>query len=143
MPTPESPLRSRPFHWDYVIDLTDLDYMNIVGNAAWLLILQKARGDLLRQLGYPIERLFEDGIGGVVQEARVLYLRSGRFMDPIRVETVATDPTNTGLILRHRVTHSATGKLLIKGELSMVFVDNGNGYKGMAMPEEIRRGLFG
>lgn len=134
---------SRPFEWDYVIDLTDLDYMNIVGNAAWLLILQKARGDVLRQLGYPIERLFNEGLGGVVQEARILYIRSGRYMDRVRVRTVATDPSETGVILRHHVTHAETGKLLIKGELTLVFVDNSANYKGTPMPEEIRRGLFG
>ena len=133
---------SKKFLMDYTIDLTDLDYMNIVGNAAWLLILQKARGNLLEQLGYPLSRLFSEGIGGVVNEARILYVRGGRFGDRVTIETEATDPFDRGAILRHRILN-AQGKIMVKASLTLVFVSNADGYRGTAMPEEIRKGLFG
>ncbi len=132
-------MRSRPFYWKTTIDLTDLDYMNIVGNAAWLLVLQKARGDLLQQLEYPLPELFRDGIGGVVNEARILYVRPGKFCDAVTIETVVETFSDTCALLHHRVLNDQN-RIMVKATLTIVFVD-ATTHKGIPIPERLKKSL--
>jgi len=72
---------------NFKVRLDDLDYMGIVGNAQWLIFLERTRIELLEALGFPFADMQKKGVGGVVARAEVNYLRPARFGDVLSVQT--------------------------------------------------------
>jgi acyl-CoA thioester hydrolase len=131
---------SKQFRFDYRVRLDDLDYMGIVGNSDWLTFLERARADLLAAVGYPMERFFAEGLGGVVADLRVRYLRPARFGAIVSVRVSARELGDTSGVLDY-VAEGPDGKAYIQAETKMVFV--GKDGRPVRMPDEIRAALTG
>ena len=124
---------------EYRIRLDDLDYMGIVGNASWLILLQRVRSDVLRKLGYPVEQMMADGFGAVVASARIKYLQPARYAETVIIRVTPIDPTESSITLNYEAINQ-NGKPLIDATLQLVFIDHAG--KRMSIPQEIRARLF-
>ncbi len=122
--------------FSYRINLDDLDYMGIVGHANWLLILQRARIELLEALGLSYEFLTQSGTTAVVKSIAMEFLAPARHRDPIRVSVEPVNWTATSLSLRYLVTGPAD-KHLLECDLKLVFVDKSG--KPVRIPAELKR----
>lgn len=128
-----------PFKFNYKVRLDDLDYMGIVGNGDWMIFMERARIELLEEIGFPFSEMKRRQIGGVVAEASVKYLRPAIFGDELAVEITAHSPFEKGAGLKYRITNQR-GDDCLHADLRMVFVD-GTG-RPTTMPDEIKNKLF-
>ena len=122
----------------YTINLDDIDYMGVVGHANWLLILQRARVDLLEALGGSIEALTQAGIVAVVSEVAIRYLRPARHRDNVKVRVLPEELSKTSVLLDYTVTNAAEARL-VTAKLRIVFV--GSNGRPVSIPEHIRTAL--
>ena len=121
---------------EYDINLDDLDYAGIVGNANWLIILQRARIKFLELLGSSMNELAANDIGGVVSEANLKYLRPAKHRDQVVVEVTPSDLTKASVSLNYTV-RSNNDESLLEAHLKMVFVSNSEG-RPKRIPETLR-----
>lgn len=128
------------FQFTYRVRLDDLDYMGIVGNADWLIFLERARADLLASIDYPMKRLMDEKIGGVVADLKVKYIRPARLDDTFTILVSAKEPSDSSGTLEY-VAQSTDGKPHLKAETKMVFVDASG--RPTTIPPGIRVALFG
>lgn len=127
------------YHFTYQVRLDDLDYMNIVGNAQWMIFLERARIDLLEKIKFPFSEMIKMGIGGVVAEANVQFLKPAFFNDALTINITPHSPFSKGFKLKYTVTNQKNIACL-NAELTMVFVDK-NG-KSATTPENIKNAFF-
>jgi YbgC/YbaW family acyl-CoA thioester hydrolase len=132
-------LMPKVFRFTYAIRLDDLDFMGIVGNANWLVFMERSRTDLLAALDYPMQRMFAEKLGGVVAELKVKYLRSARLSDVITMQLTAKEPSESSCTLEY-VAESSEGKTFIKAETRMTFIDESG--RPTAIPPSILHSLF-
>mgnify|MGYP002378942684 CR=1 FL=1 len=123
---------------NFKVRLDDLDYMGIVGNAQWLIFLERTRIELLEALGFPFADMQKKGVGGVVARAEVNYLRPARFGDVLSVQTTPKVSGESSVQLSHSAL-SASGKEFIRAEISIVFV--GSDGRPVSMPPEVKSAL--
>ena len=126
------------YEFTYRVNLDDLDYMGIVGHAQWLLILQRARIDLLEALGLSYEFLAESGAAAVVRSVSIEFLAPAKHRDLIRVGIEAVELTATSLLLRY-VVSSAERKRFVACDLRLVFVAASG--RPMRIPERLKTAL--
>lgn len=93
----------KTFTHDFKIQLDDLDYMGIVGNANWQILLERARIKLLEDLGYSFLKMIENKIGGVVTEISIKYLSQGKFNNKISIEMHITEIHEKGAMINYKV----------------------------------------
>ena len=124
---------------EFPVRYDDLDAQGHVGSARWLTVLERARVDMLEQIAVPFHELQRRGVGAVVAEAHLQFLRPARFGDRIVVRITPTDPSESGLKLRYSVLNQES-KALLRAWTTMVFVDLDG--RRSAMPDDVRDRLF-
>jgi len=125
----------KTFEFNYSVRLDDLDYMSIVGNANWLIFMERARIELLQKIDFPFQKMLKRKIGGVVSESNVKYLRPARFGDVLKIIITPAIESDVSTILEYDIQNSS-GKSFVKANLKMVFVDETG--KPTFIPEEIK-----
>lgn len=89
---------------------------NHIYHSRYLDLLEAARGEFLRHLGYPLGALQEAGVVFPVIEARLRYLKPARYDDVLGVEVWPTQLEGVRLGVFHRVLREADGVVLMEGE---------------------------
>lgn len=77
----------RRYDFEIVIQETDLDLFGHVNNAAYLRLFENARWDMLSNLGIRVSEIQETGIGPVILEVQVKFLRELKARQKIRIQT--------------------------------------------------------
>ena len=108
--------------FQYTINLDDIDFMGVVGHSNWLLILQRARVQLLEAAGWSYDKMKEEGIAATVRSVSAEYLSPVLHREIIAVDIEAVDVGKTSILLRH-VGRNAIGKDVLKCDLRIVFVN--------------------
>lgn len=127
------------YNFTYQVRLDDLDYMNIVGNSEWMIFLERARIDLLEKIKFPFSEMIKIGVGGVVAEAHVKFIKPAFFNDALTINIMPHSPFSKGFKLNYLVTNQENTECLT-AELTMVFVDK-NG-RPTLVPEPIKNVFF-
>lgn len=70
-----------------LIKETYLDVYGHVNNATYLTLFEEARWDLTHQQGWGLKRIMEKGVGPVILEVTLRYLRELRLRDEIIIES--------------------------------------------------------
>lgn len=70
-----------------IIKETNLDLYRHVNNATYLILFEDARWDFINRNGYGFAKILETGLGPVVLEVSMRYLKELRLHDEIRIET--------------------------------------------------------
>ncbi len=127
------------YFFKYKVRLDDLDYMGIVGNAQWMIFLERARIDLLEKANLPFSEMKRQQIGGVVAEANIKFLKPAFFDDELEINVRPHSPFSKGLVISYKVKNQHNMDCLV-ADITIIFVDS-NG-KSIQLPENIKNKFF-
>lgn len=111
------------FTCELTVRAADLNYGNHVGNDSILTIMQEARIQFYRGLGYRDELSFEGTIGHIVADAAVVYKSEAFLGDVLAIEVALTDFNKYGFDMFYRLRNKQTGKDVAIGKTGIVFFD--------------------
>lgn len=111
------------FTCELTVRAADLNYGNHVGNDSILTLMQEARIQFYRSLGYRNELSFEGTIGHIVADAAVVYKSEAFLGDVLAIEVALTDFNNYGFDMFYRLRNKETGKDVAIGKTGIVFFD--------------------
>ena len=92
---------------------------NHVYHSRYLDMLEEARGEFMRAIGFPLQKLQDDGYFYPVLEARIRYLAMARYDDELIIEVWIRTLTRVRLTICHRIL-LATGKVILEAETDHV-----------------------
>jgi thioesterase-3 len=75
------------FSYPIVIKESHLDTFGHVNNAAYLVMLEDARWDLITKNGYGLKMIQETGLGPTILELKLTFLKELRLREEIIIET--------------------------------------------------------
>lgn len=111
------------FMCELTVRATDLNYGNHVGNDSILTLMQEARIQFYRSLGYRNELSFEGTIGHIVADAAVVYKSEAFLGDVLVIEVALTDFNKYGFDMFYRLRNKETAKDVAIGKTGIVFFD--------------------
>lgn len=111
------------FTCELTVRAADLNYGNHVGNDSILALMQEARIQFYRNLGYLNELSFEGTIGHIVADAAVVYKSEAFLGDVLVIEVALTDFNKYGFDMFYRLRNKETGKDVAIGKTGIVFFD--------------------
>jgi acyl-CoA thioester hydrolase len=103
------------FHYRHRVIYAECTVGNHIYHSRYLDILEAARGEFLRSIGHPVERLQNDGFIFPVLELTVRYQRPARYDDwlDVRVKLIQLEGVRLGV---HHAVCSDAGQLLVEAE---------------------------
>lgn len=111
------------FTCELTVRAADLNYGNHVGNDSILTLMQEARIQFYRSLGYRNELSFEGTIGHIVADAAVVYKSEAFLGDVLVIEVALTDFNKYGFDMFYRLRNKETNKDVTIGKTGIVFFD--------------------
>jgi acyl-CoA thioester hydrolase len=99
----------------------DTDSIGIVYYVNYLKYMERARSEYLGLS--EMRRLNEAGFSFVVYEVNVRYVAPARLGDTLTVTARPLLESDYRIKFRQEINHKESGKLLVKGEVEVVFVD--------------------
>lgn len=109
------------FSTEVPIRVTDLNYGGHVGNDTILGIVQEARVQYFKSMGYG--ELSFAGVAVIMADCAVVYKSESFHGDTLRIEVAATDFSKYGFDLYYKLTNKATGKLVAEAKTGIVCFD--------------------
>ena len=106
----------------------DTDAGGIVYHASWLRFFERARTDWLRSMGIAQSQLALDhGIGFVVRDMSIGYLRPARLDDLVRTELRLLDVRGASISLAQHAVHADTRASLVEAKvrIAVMRLDDG------------------
>ena len=119
------------------VQFDDVDQYGIVHHPRYLVYCERARVDLMGQLGMRPGRSEFEGMGLVVLSLQVKYLQSARFLDELVVRQGCSRAGASRIQLDYTI--SRQEDLLVTAELVLAFVDSTG--RPCRAPDSIRSGL--
>ena len=111
------------FSTEIPVRVSDLNYGGHVGNDTMLTLLQEARIQMYRGLGFKDETSFEGPIGQIIIDAAVQYKAESFLGDVLIVQIAADDFTKFGFDLFYKVTNKSSGQEIARGKTAIVCFD--------------------
>ena len=111
------------FSTDIAVRVSDLNYGGHVGNDTMLTLLQEARIQFYRNLGFKDETSFEGTVGQIIIDASVQYKAESFLGDVLVVRIAAEDFTRFGFDLLYHVKNKATGQEVARAKTGIVCFD--------------------
>jgi acyl-CoA thioester hydrolase len=106
------------------VNYSEIDQMGIVYHARYLVWLDVARTEFLRQSGVSYRDLEEQGYRLVVSEANLKYRRSARYDDPVRIRTWVRDRASRRITFGYVVEHAETDEILVTATTALLVTDS-------------------
>ena len=107
--------------------------MGVVYHSNYLIWLEVARTDLIRERGITYADLERDGYGLAVAEANVRYLAPAKYDDEIAIAVTAVEMRSRSLRLEYEVSRASDGTRLATAYTALVSVDPKTG-RPVALP---------
>ena len=114
---------SFPFSTPIKVRMSDVNYGGHVGNDAILSIMQEARLQYFRSLGYEHEGGGTEGAGIIMADAAIVYKAESFYGDELEVHVAASDFTRLGFDLVYKITRKADGRDIAHGKTGVVCFD--------------------
>jgi len=111
------------FRTELTVRASDLNYGGHVGNDTMLTLLQEARIQFYRQLGFKDEVSFEGSVGQIIADAAIQYKSESFLNDVLRIEIAVSDFNKYGFDMMYRVTNKETNKEVARGKTGIVCFD--------------------
>jgi len=108
---------------DITVRVSDLNYGGHVGNDTMLTLLQEARIQFYRSLGFKDETSFEGAVGQIIIDAAVQYKAESFLGDVLVIQIAAEDLTRFGFDFLYLVRNKATGQEVARGKTGIVCFD--------------------
>ncbi len=111
------------FKTELTVRASDLNYGGHVGNDTMLTLLQEARIQYYRQLGFKDEVSFEGSVGQIIADAAVQYKSESFLDDVLIIEIAVSDFNKYGFDMLYRVKNKQTDKEVARGKTGIVCFD--------------------
>ncbi len=112
------------FSTDIPIRIGDINRGMHVGHDSFLLIIEEARTRFLMSLGYvENNRTCIEGVGVIMTDASIVYLRQGNYGQTLKVEIAINDFTTRSFDMVYRVSDRDTGVEIARAKTGFVFYD--------------------
>lgn len=118
----------------------ELDAQGHVNYAVYLSYLEYARVATMEQLGIPFQEYFRKGMGIVIAEVHIKYLRPATLGDELEITLEGMEAGQTSLTFKQDIFNAKTGKKLVEGELVAVFLDKRG--RPVSMDEDFRKAFL-
>lgn len=124
-----------PFSWPIRVYYEDTDAGGVVFYANYLKFFERARTEMLRDLGFEQDDLrANEGLIFVVRSVHVEYLKPARFNEQLQVSATVIHSKKTSLIFEQLITRQH--ELLCSGEIRIACLD-AQSMKPKAIPSVI------
>lgn len=111
------------FRTELTVRASDLNYGGHVGNDTMLTLLQEARIQFYRHLGFKDEVSFEGSVGQIIADAAIQYKSESFLNDVLRIEIAVSDFNKYGFDMMYHVTNKETNKEVARGKTGIVCFD--------------------
>lgn len=105
------------------VNYSEVDAMGVVYHARYLVWLDIARTDHLRQAGMSYRELEAAGYRLVVGELRIRYRHPARYDDPVRLRCWVRDLASRRVVFGYAVEHAENGQLLATASTDLLVLD--------------------
>lgn len=102
------------------VNYSEVDQMGVVYHAKYLVWLDVARCELLRQAGMSYRELEAKGFFLVVSEARLRYTRAARYDDEVRVKCWVREVGSRKVTFGYAIEHAGRGELLATAVIELL-----------------------
>jgi acyl-CoA thioester hydrolase len=121
-------------HYDRKINYYETDQMGIVHHSNYARFFEEARISYMDQMGYPYERMEEEGIISPVLAISCKFLHSVRFGDTVRIEVSTAAVSKVKCSFAYKVIDLASGEIKARGESEHGFITKDG--KPVILPKE-------
>ncbi len=130
------------FDIDYRVTYADTDKMGVVYYANYLVLFEKGRTELMRNLGLRYKHLEDhDKVYLPVSEATMQFHSPAHYDDLLRIRTKIQKLGAASINFEYEILNPDTGKIIMTGMTRHPFVDGH--WKPVRMPDKIRKELGG
>jgi len=135
--SPDSPATGVIYQILHRVNYSEVDQMGVVYHARYLVWLDMARTEYLRQQGMSYREFEERGYRLAVGEVSVKYRRPARYDDLVRVRCWVHEAGSRRVTFGYAIEHDESDLLLATATTAMLSLDPGFAFA--AMPEDVRR----
>src|SRR5687767_2887094 len=108
------------FTTELTVRASDLNYGNHVGHDTVLTLMQEARVNFYRTLGFKNELNFEGSIGQVIADVAVQYKSESFLADELIIKIGVSDFTKYGFDMFYLMENKSTGKEVARSKIGIV-----------------------
>jgi len=117
------------------VNYSETDQMGFVYHANYLIWMDMARTEHLRERGISYKELEEQGIFLAVTDVRVRYRQPARYDDLVQVRCWVRDRASRRVIFGYAIERAETGELLATAETSLIALNHQHGLS--RIPEHV------
>jgi acyl-CoA thioester hydrolase len=117
------------------VNYSETDQMGLVYHANYLIWMDMARTEHLRERGVSYKELEEQGIFLAVTDVRVRYRQPARYDDLVQVRCWVRDRASRRVIFGYAIERAETGELLATAETSLIALNQQHGLS--RIPEHV------
>jgi acyl-CoA thioester hydrolase len=121
------------------VNYSEIDQMGVVYHARYLVWLDIARCEYLRQTGLSYRELEASGLHLVVGEVGIRYRQSAHYDDPVRVRCWVREVASRRVVFGYAVEHAEKARLLATATVALHPLDPQMGL--CRLPEDLARRL--
>lgn len=121
------------------VNYSETDQMGVVYHARYLVWLDIARTEHLRQSGMSYRQLEATGLRLAVSEAAIRYRQPARYDDPIRIRCWIREVASRKVDFGYAIEHAEDGRLLATASTSLLALDSSMTLT--RLPEALRKTL--
>jgi acyl-CoA thioester hydrolase len=118
------------------VNYSETDQMGVVYHARYLVWLDVARTELLRQRGISYRELEESGLRLAVSEVWIRYRQPARYDDSIRIRCWVRDASSRKVDFGYSVEHADDRRLLATARTTLLALDTAMALT--RLPEQVR-----
>jgi acyl-CoA thioester hydrolase len=118
------------------VNYSETDQMGFVYHANYLVWMDMARTEHLRERGATYKALEQQGTFLTVTDVRIRYRHAARYDDMIRVRCWVRDLASRRVIFGYAIERAATDELLATGETALIALDHRHSLS--RIPEHVR-----
>ncbi|PCJ81517.1 MAG: thioesterase [Bacteroidetes bacterium] len=119
------------------VKYADTDRMDMVYHGSYIHMLESARVETLREIGWVYSKMEEAGILLPVIDLKIKYKKPGRYDQILRIETHVLKPPTSRIDFHFKIMHEED--LLVEAQVTLAFIDS-NG-KPRRAPDGLARDL--
>lgn len=106
------------------VNYYETDKMGVTHHSNYIRWMEEARVDFLAKIGFPYDKLEEDGIISPVIGIECDYKTSTTFNDEIEIEVSVKEFKGVKLIIEYEMKNAKTGDIALKGISKHCFVNS-------------------
>ena len=135
--SPDSPAPGVIYQIRHRVNYSEVDQMGVVYHARYLVWLDMARTEYLRQQGMTYREFEERGYRLAVGEVSIRYRQPARYDDLVSVRCWVEEAGSRRVTFGYAIEHDETDRLLATATTAMLSLDPDFAFA--AMPEDVRR----